>query len=296
MLVFAMAGAAVAQNAPPDAHRSPIDNHRMMMQRADQNGDGMISYDEAIESLPGMTEDRFKQMDANGDGQLGGDELPARGERRDSAARAEAAHARFDSMDKNKDGKLSQSEVKSYSPRFSPERFAAMDANGDGTLSFEEVAQNRTRGESSGGGHRGPGPNFIARLDTDGNGEVSLDEFKTVRPEMSEERFSRLDADKSGGVTVEELRAAAANRPSPAEREAFMNRVFARLDADNSGGLSFEEMKNGRRPITEERFGQLDANGDGSVSKDEFMAGPGRRGPSGDTQGHRHQMPSQPQN
>ena len=57
---------------------------------------------------------------------------------------------------------------------------------------------------------------LFAQADTDGNGTLSLDEFKTfeslVRDKMTEHHFKHLDANGDGAVTLEELQA---DRPGP---------------------------------------------------------------------------------
>jgi len=54
---------------------------------------------------------------------------------------------------------------------------------------------------------------MIARFDTDKNGSISLDEFKSaerkreVEPERLEKMFATLDGDSNGEVTLDELKA-----------------------------------------------------------------------------------------
>ena len=70
--------------------------------------------------------------------------------------------------------------------------------------------------------------------------------------------------------------------PSPAEIEAERAALFAQADADGNGTLSLDEFKTFeslvREKMTERHFNHLDANGDGGVSLDELQAdhpGPG---------------------
>ena len=82
------------------------------------------------------------------------------------------------------------------------ERFAAADLNQDGKVTTEELEQGRADRDLSsprwGAGGR------LMRADTDVDGEVTLADVET----HARQRFTRLDADKNGVVTGEELRAA----------------------------------------------------------------------------------------
>lgn len=69
----------------------------------DANKDGIVSRDEFIHGGQAKREARFKELDANGDGQLTQDEMAAR------------ATAMFSAMDKNADGKLTPDEM--HSPK-----------------------------------------------------------------------------------------------------------------------------------------------------------------------------------
>lgn len=284
-VIIASATIADAQQPAPDAHRGPHDGGRSMVDRADQNGDGIISYDEAVESLPGMTEDRFKHMDVNGDGQLEAGELRRRGSRGERGPDPAVVRERFNAADTDQSGALSETELQAFLPRFPMDRFSAVDTDSNDELSFEEIMQSRARVGAPGNSHRGPRADIVTRLDADGSGEVSLKEFRVYRPDMSEQRFSQIDADASGGVTTEELRKAAGSRPN---REEFLKRVFDERDADNSGGLSLDEAKTGRRPMPEDRFRAMDADEDGELTKEEFASGFRSQRRNAPAEGHRH--------
>ena len=96
--------------------------------KADTNGDGMISRQEAA-ALPRLLKN-FDAIDTNHDGQITGEELRAFHQ----AQRAE----HWKRLDTDGDGKISKAEAQANAPRLF-EHFAEIDTNGDGFLSPEEL-------------------------------------------------------------------------------------------------------------------------------------------------------------
>lgn len=132
---------------------------------------------------------------------------------------------------------------------------------------------------------RGPrgdgGLRMFELIDTNRDGRVVWEEawvFVTTR-------FNAADADRSGGLSLEEfatLRARPADAPAPrpehAQRmEQMRGAMFRGLDADRNGQVTLVEI----RPMVEARFRAMDANGDNVVSRDEVP----QRGP------HHHRGP-----
>lgn len=103
-------------------------------------------------------------------------------------------------------------------------RFNKMDADGDGALSFDEFTSNS---ESR-----------VERMDTNGDGAITKDEFVTFRGERAFERrgraFERLDTNDDGEITRD-------------EREQHQRTRFEKIDADGNGTLSREETRNARK-------------------------------------------------
>lgn len=138
VLALAASGTALAQQAPlaPDGTMPPPPGMGDGMRgggmgglmRADTNGDGMISREEA----KAQADARFAAMDTNHDGVLTADELTGPGAR--GLARADA----------DGDGKITHAEYDAAMAK----RFARLDANGDGVISADEIRAAMERGRA----------------------------------------------------------------------------------------------------------------------------------------------------
>lgn len=133
-----LAGQAMAGETTPAGGAAP-GPHGMM--RADTNGDGKVSKEEAAAMHDKMQGDWFDQADANKDGFLTEDEIrQARDSRRDHMRGEMKARMeeRFKEADTNNDGQLSLDEVQAKMPRLA-ERFNTLDADKNGMLSKDEL-------------------------------------------------------------------------------------------------------------------------------------------------------------
>mgnify|MGYP003111620974 FL=1 len=127
----------------------------------DANGDGQIT----VEELNAQAAARFAAVDADGNGALSPEEMTFGKQGRRSARLLE----RFDT---DKDGSLSAAELAAMDnepQERAVKHFERMDADKSGDLSPEELQ-----------GRRDPAK-MIARLDTDKNGSLSTEEFAKMR-------------------------------------------------------------------------------------------------------------------
>jgi Ca2+-binding EF-hand superfamily protein len=146
-LGFAATAALAAQDTAPPQASGQGQGVAARFKKADTNGDGMLSRDEA-RALPQISR-HFDEIDANHDGQVTSDEIRAYHAKM-RAQRQEVSAARFKKIDTDGDGKISRAEAQANSPRLA-EHFDEIDTNKDGFITPEEMkaAQLRRQQASS---------------------------------------------------------------------------------------------------------------------------------------------------
>jgi Ca2+-binding EF-hand superfamily protein len=131
-----LAGAAVAGDSPRgDAPRQEM--------RADKDGDGRVSREEATAAGAERSGQWFDKLDADKDGYVTKEEMAKAREDRRAGMRTKMDE-HFKAADINSDGQLSLDEVQAKMPRMA-DRFNDIDKNKDGQLSKDELKR---------GGHR----------------------------------------------------------------------------------------------------------------------------------------------
>ena len=103
----------------------------------------------------------------------------------------------------------------------------------------------------------------FARLDADASGGISVEEAKGPL----EARFGQIDADGSGEITGEELKA---SRTKRSERGIEMRERIKVADADGNGAISSSEANEAGLDKIIEYFDKFDSDGDGEITKQEL--------------------------
>ncbi len=119
------------------------------------------------------------------------------------------------------------------------------------------------------------------QADADGDGRVSRTEASDASSKRSGEWFDKVDLDKDGYVTQEELKQA--RQTHQGQRRSDMKKRaeerFKAADANGDEQLSLDEAQ-AKMPKLAERFTALDADKNGMLSKDELKrTGSGRARP-----------------
>ena len=117
---------------------------------------------------------------------------------------------------------------------------------------------------------RSDAPHDTLRADTDGDGRVSRAEAEAASSKKSTEWFDKLDANKDGYVTQEEISQAKASRR--ADMKARFDERFKEADANNDGQLSLDEVQ-AKMPRLADRFSTLDKDKNGMLTRDELERG-----------------------
>ena len=97
------------------------------------------------------------------------------------------------------------------------------------------------------------------RLDADGNGTISRQEWLNA----AGARFDRLDANKDGVLTPDEM-ARGKRRGPPGQRQ------FSRMDTNGDGEISSSEFSAAHPNAPADLFSKLDTNKDGQLSSSEL--------------------------
>lgn len=175
---------------------APGAQYQHLIKRGDTNNDGKLTLEEAQAVMPKMTGERFSKIDRNGDGFVSVQDAPV------GNANRGRLPGLFGRADTDGDGKVSKEEFMA-GPNANEQMFKRFDRNGDGYLSPDDIRQR--------GGLRLPQPPARpqtfdpAQLDKNGDGKLSYEEATDFFPPLLREAFDRLDANKDGYVTMDEV-------------------------------------------------------------------------------------------
>lgn len=113
--------------------------------------------------------------------------------------------------------------------------------------------------------------------DKDGDGRVSRAEATGAGAERSGEWFDKIDLNKDGYLTQDEMKQARETRHGKrGDMKEKMEQRFKEADANADGQISLDEAQ-AKMPKIAERFSTLDADKNGLLSKDELKHGASHR-------------------
>ncbi|WP_096701867.1 EF-hand domain-containing protein [Magnetospirillum sp. 15-1] len=222
----------------------------------------------------------FKKLGTNSDNSVNRTEFIA-GKPDDVSE--DQAGALFDKLDSSGSGSLSQSDLTSAFQQMASSMQSVL-------LQSQEVDQNGNQG----GGHGGPpdSEQMFKDLDTDSDGTVTRDEFVSGRPDdVSEDQAgafydkiaSAAGADSSSGLSQDQLASGLqAMGPPPPDSgsssdsssdststdDKLLEQLLAMLQSQTSSTSS-----SGNATDPSKMFENLDSDGDGTVTRSEFVSG-----------------------
>jgi Ca2+-binding EF-hand superfamily protein len=118
----------------------------------------------------------------------------------------------------------------------------------------------------------------LLRADANKDGKVSFDELKTVRAEITQERFTAMDQNGDGFLGPEDRPKGkggkAARGTADPEARRQMLQVLMAADANSDGKASFEEVTTAKPGFAKTDFDRADRNQDGFISNDDTPKAP----------------------
>jgi EF hand domain-containing protein len=113
-------------------------------------------------------------------------------------------------------------------------------------------------------------PRDEMRADTDHDGRISRAEYDAAASQRRSDWFDKLDLDKDGYITQEEMHQARQTRHS--NMREHMDERFKEADANGDGQLSLDEVQ-AKMPRLAAHFSDLDKDKNGLLSKEELAQG-----------------------
>lgn len=187
----------------------------------------------------------------------------------------------FKQIDANGDGQISANEVPDDKRRLFERLLRRGDANSDGKLSLEELTKGmadepRTAPAADGGDQfrrflEAEPQEVFKRLDSNGDGKVELSELPEQARERMQQFMDEYDANRDKALTLDEFRKGQQmlrERFGLAQpRPTMPGGLMRLLDTNSDGALSKEEIA-----ASPESLRKLDTDGDGTISNRELMA------------------------
>jgi Ca2+-binding EF-hand superfamily protein len=184
----------------------------------------------------------------------------------------------FRALDQDGDGQITLQEWRKAGKSFG--EFRRYDLNGDGILTADEVLR-YLKLEAAPKPAKGPTrvlpeglPPWFRAMDQDGDGQITLKEWRNGGKPVSE--FRQYDLNGDGILTADEvlhfLKKAREPKPDNGPGSVLPKGLpswFKALDKDGDGQITLQEWRNAAKPVNE--FRQYDLNGDGIITSEEVL-------------------------
>ncbi len=138
------------------------------------------------------------------------------------------------------------------------------------------VALAQGAGGHGNGKHDNPQHKTVSfdELDANHDGKITRDEFREAEEKMAQKMFAKLDLNRDGQIDRAEFDKAhklfTAENSEINQRERRLTPVFTNLDKDGTGSISHDEFINATLGLAMKRFDRLDTDGDGVITRDEL--------------------------
>ena len=289
------AGKPDEKDVPPQ-YRYP--DYKTMLEKYDKDGDGKLSAQESEAMQQDMDRERaaweMDHFDKDHDGKLSREERRAMAQamqewsQRQQKRTFQQVYAKYD---KDGDGKLNAEESKAYqedqwkqAEKANWEHYKKYDTDGDGTLSAaeREAMQADWRKQSEKAAW-----SYYKKYDKDGDGELSAEERKEMQADQEKQMaaaresykeqlkksIAKWDKDGDGELNEEERKAQMEEYRKQAEEA--QEEYLRKWDANGNGRIDYAEQKammEGYRRRWERQQKEMDLDGDGRVSPQEYQA------------------------
>lgn len=246
--------AADLPQAPPE---DPAALLRRLLELADANHDGVVTFQEARETFAFVTESMFIYLDRNDDHVLTRDDMPPPPPT-DPIRRLLAL---LHEADANHDGAVTFEELSALLPELTDEMFRRLDKNEDGVITLDDLSDSCVPIKEI--------LEALAQADANHDGAVTYAELKAVLPQITEAQFHALDRNHDHVLTREDFPA-----PPPEHPYVRLMRLLMEADANDDHMVTLAELQALIPTFTQYAFDYLDRNDDGVLTRDDLPKGP----------------------
>lgn len=268
-----------------------------------------------------MREKMFQKLDSSGDGKLDSSEISKA--LSGGSQSSDSASSLISALDTDEDGLLSQleldagmsklhQEMKSAQSGNEEDLFSRIDTDGDGSVSKEEFVSNRPEDVSE-----EQATELWGQLDSSGAGSLTASQFASAMAEQGrpagpppgpppeglveeetagESSTSTSSASETSSASdtsellltlleaIEQYASSAQDSSASNEGEQQWSELFGKIDTDGDGSVSKEEFVSNRsEDVSEEQannlWSRLDSDGAGSLTESQFVSAMSRQGP-----------------